>query len=185
MGTAIKYTIADYNQMIADGVFEGEPRPHVELIEGEIQEMSPIGPSHEYIVDRLNRWSVRVTEGRKVLVRIQNSVELPSLESVPQPDILWVADADYSVDRPTDVKVLLLIEVAVSSLAFDCGKKAALYAKAGIKDYWVVDVKGKRIVVFRESDGVEYTSRLVCEGSQILRPLAFTNIKLRVSDIFP
>ena len=120
--------------------------------------MNPIGSRHEVIVDRLTEWSFANLPKGKVRVRIQNSIGLPALESAPEPDLAWVARRDYSRGRPVAEDVLLVIEVADSSLGFDTGEKADLYAAAGIADYWVVDVAAQRIEVRREPVAGRYAS---------------------------
>src|SRR5579862_5456512 len=106
--------------MIANGDFEAEPvRPRLELIEGEILTMSPIGPSHEDLVDVLNEWSITNLPRKSVRVRIQNSVGIPALDSAPQPDVAWVKRGDYSGGRPQPGAVLCIIEVADSSLDYE------------------------------------------------------------------
>ena len=117
------------------GLFDGENRRRIELIHGELREMNPIGPTHEEVVDRLNRWSIKHLPEDRVRVRVQNSIGLPALQSAPEPDIAWVVERDYSRGRPTAADVLLVIEVAESSLKNDIGEKADLYAAAGIADY--------------------------------------------------
>src|SRR5579871_6363252 len=126
-----RFTIADYDRMIAEGKFEGGlNRPRIELIYGELRNMSPIGAPHEEIVDALMEWSVSNVSSRGVRVRIQNSVGIPAHDSAPQPDIAWVTKKSYRTARPDGSDVLLIIEVADSSLKYDLGEKAKLYAAA-------------------------------------------------------
>src|SRR5688572_24852343 len=126
MSTVAPLTIEQYDRMIARGVFDGPNRKRIELIQGELRMMSPIGPSHEDAVDELMVWSVESVPLDQVRVRIQQSVGLPALASVPEPDVSWVRFRRYSKSRPDAADVLLLIEVARSSLKFDLGKKALL-----------------------------------------------------------
>ena len=136
MSTIAHLSLAEYDRMIERGVFDQGKRRRLEFIRGEIRDMTPIGSMHEVVVDRLNEWSMRNLPEGKVWVRVQNSIGLPSLESAPEPDIAWVARRDYSHGRPTAEDVLLIVEVAESSLAYDCGEKAELYAQAGIADLY-------------------------------------------------
>lgn len=132
MSTIARLTIDQYDRMIAAGILREDQR--VELIHGEIRELSPIGPDHETAVDKLNEWSFESLPKRKVRIRVQNSVGVPELDSAPQPDIAWVARRDYRAGRPTADDVLLIIEVADSSVLFDRREKAELYATARVKD---------------------------------------------------
>src|SRR5438309_4413683 len=102
--------------------------------------MSPMGPLHEQAVDILTEWSITNVPRGIVWVRIQNSIGIPGLDSVPEPDICWVRRRDYSAGRPLAGDILLIIEVSDSSLAYDRGEKANLYAAALIADYWVVNI---------------------------------------------
>ena len=122
--------------------------------------MTPIGPQHEEVVDRLNAWSVAAVHPLSIRVRIQNSIGIPDLESAPEPDIAWVVERNYSQGRPTATDVLLIIEVADSSLAYDTGEKAALYAAAGVADYWIVDIPHRCVEVRRDPRD----NRMLCTG---------------------
>ncbi len=172
MSVIARLTLEQYDRMIESGVFDSVRHRRLELIRGQIRQMAPIGPSHEEIVDRLNVWSVHVAAARKIRVRVQNSVGLPSLGSAPEPDIVWVVDRDYSRGRPTPPDVRLIIEVAESSLKYDCGEKAELYAEAGIADYWVVNVAEQSIEVRRDPAAGRYRSLQTYQDQQEVRPLA-------------
>lgn len=185
MSTTVRLSLAQYDRMIAQGLFEPKEEHYVELIHGEIRPMNPIGAPHEVAVDILNFWSVRNLPDDKVWVRVQNSVGIPALDSAPQPDIAWVAKKDYTAGRPTGGDVLLIIEVAESSLAYDRGEKAELYARAGIQDYWIVNLVNHCIEVHRNPAADRYQSIAKLQASQEMRPLAFPDLALPVSLIFP
>ncbi len=181
MSTIAHLSLAEYDRMIAAGVFDNGRRRRLELIHGEIREMSPIGSEHEEAVDRLNEWSIRSLPAAKVRVRVQNSIGLPELESAPEPDIGWVARRDYSRARPTAADVLLVIEVSESSLKYDSGEKADLYAAAGIADYWIVNLVDRRIEVRRDPSAEGYRSQAEFAGEDEIRPLAVQEIVFRPS----
>jgi Uma2 family endonuclease len=184
VSTIARLTLADYDRMIQAGVFDQGRRRRLEFIRGEIREMTPIGSLHEVIVDRLTEWSLCNLPEGKLWVRVQNSIGLSSLESAPEPDLAWVRRRDYSTGRPTAKDVLLVIEVAESSLAYDTGEKAELYAAAGIPDYWVVDVSARAIEVRREPVGGRYRSLTTHTGDDEVRPLAVPEVALRPSILF-
>ncbi len=146
--------------------------------------MTPPGPSHEDVVDRLTEWSFKSLPEGKARTRVQNSIGLPSLASAPQPDIAWVARRDYSRGRPTAADVLLVIEVAESTLAYDCGEKAELYAAAGIADYWVVNLPERSVEVRRDPGGGRYRSLRTYTGDEEVRPLAVPEVVLRPSSLW-
>ncbi len=171
--------------MIDAGVFEGEgPRQRVELIEGVLLQMSPIGHQHENVVDWLTRWSIENTKASEVRVRIQESLALPGQNTVPEPDIAWVRSGVYDQGRPAARDVLLVIEVANTSLAFDLGKKAQLYATAQIADYWVANVETESLIVHRDPVEGMYTKITTLQGEEILQPLAKPDAHFTVASLF-
>lgn len=182
MSTTLQITVERYDRMIEAGVFD--PTDRIELIRGELRTMNPIGPTHETVVDMLNLWSVKNVPEDEVIVRVQNSVGLPLLDSAPQPDIGWVKKRDYSKRRPSGKDVLLIVEVAQSSLSYDLGEKKELYAEARIEDYWVVNVGKRRVHVFRKPSRGDYRETLVFQTHQFIRPLAFPKLSVRVEKPF-
>ena len=127
MSTVARLTLGEFDRMVENGVFK--PGRRVELIKGELREMVPIGPTHEEAVDILTEWSLDNAPRDQVRVRIQNSIGIPDLQSVPEPDVVWVARKSYREARPSADQVYLLIEVAHSSLAYDRGEKSDAYAQ--------------------------------------------------------
>jgi Uma2 family endonuclease len=182
MSTIAKLTVDQYDRMIAAGIFDDQQR--VELIHGELRDMTPIGPEHEIAVDKLNEWSIETLPKKKVWVRVQNSVGIAELDSAPEPDIAWVARRDYRTGRPTSSDVLLIIEVSASSLAFDRGEKSELYAAAGIQEYWIANLTDQCLEVYREPSQGKYQSVITYRGATNISPLAFPTILLSVKQIF-
>lgn len=185
MSTVARFTVAEYDRMIEAGVFEPAEDHRVELIHGEIREMSPIHPPHENALDLLMYWSIDHAPRDKVRVRVQNSLGFPEFESVPQPDLLWVKNRDYSRSRPTIADVLLVVEVADSSLRFDRGEKAELYAQAGVQDYWIVNVQARTIEVHRGPAAGRYGSLQTYGHGESVSLLAFPELTCPVAAIFP
>ncbi|MFC1757890.1 Uma2 family endonuclease [Planctomycetota bacterium] len=142
MSVGLRLTAEEYDRMIAKGAFNGINRP-IEMIRGELREMNPAGPVHEDYIDFLTRWSTQATSPSDCVVRIQSSIDLD--DSRPGPDVTWLKPGRYASRRPRAEDVLLLIEVADSSLPSDLSEKAELYAEFGVAEYWVVDVHGKCI----------------------------------------
>ena len=178
MSTTTHLTIAEYDRMIAAGAFDPRERNRLELIHGELREMTPIGSEHEVLVDYLTEWSFSKLPRKKVWVRVQNSIGIPALDSAPEPDLAWVARRDYSRGRPTAEDVLLVIEVSESTLRFDLGKKAELYARAGIADYWVVNVSDRSIVVHRDPAAGRYRDVRTFRGDDEICPLQAPDVKI-------
>jgi Uma2 family endonuclease len=182
MSTIARISLDEFDRIIQSGVFDGPNRRRIELIHGELRSMSPIGPPHEETVDVMSRWSFKNVP-EDVRVRVQNSIGLPALDSAPEPDIAWVAERKYSQSRPSAKDVLLVIEVAESSLAYDTGEKADLYAKAKIADYWVVDLINQCVEVFRDPSRGHYRNRQTFEEGNIY-PLALPQLAFPLKLLF-
>ena len=177
-------TLMMYDRMIAAGVFDPAEAHRLELIGGELHMMSPIGDRHADAVDWLVRWVTLAIDRQVLLVRVQNPLSIPGSESAPQPDIAWVTLRRYADRRPLPEEVSLLVEVADTSLEFDTTVKAALYAAAGIADYWVVDLVSRAVIVFREPRSGGYESRSTHRGDQLVRPLAHPEAALSPAELF-
>lgn len=177
-------SLAMYDRMIAAGVFDPAESNRIELIEGTLHMMSPIGDRHADAVDWLVRWSMLTADPQTLLVRVQNPLAIPGSETAVQPDVAWVALRRYADRRPLPEEVSLLIEVADTSLAFDTTLKAGLYAAAGIADYWVVDLASRAVIVFREPRSGGYESRSTHRGEQVVRPLSAPQAALLPAELF-
>ncbi len=133
-----RFTADEYQRMGQTGILPSTDR--VELIDGEVLAMTPIGPRHCAAVDRATR--VFVTRaGDAAIVRVQGSVRL-DLFTEPEPDVVLLRPrADfYASAHPGSADILLIIEVAESSLAYDREVKAYVYARSGVAEYWLVDL---------------------------------------------
>ena len=184
MSVVTRFTLEQYELMAEAGVFDGKHRQRVELIRGEIRQMTPIGIRHGAVVDRLARLSFELLPADRAVIRVQGMLSLPAVESAPEPDILWLAPRDYSRRHPLPKDVFLLIEVAESSLVGDLGEKSRLYAEAGIADYWVVDMVKDCVEVFREPGPGDYQRRERRRGDEEIRPLAFDGVVITPSMLF-
>jgi Uma2 family endonuclease len=185
MSTTTRITLEQYDEMIRRGDFLPHEEHRVELIHGEISPMSPINPPHDEAVDELAEWSFDSLPRDAIRVRVQGAFGIPVLDSAPQPDVAWLRRKRYSKQRPMPEDVLLVIEVADSSLARDRGVKAGLYAAAGLADYWIVNIPERTIEVRRDPRGGSYTSLVVLKAGDEARPLAFPEIALPVTRLFP
>jgi Uma2 family endonuclease len=176
-----RFTAADYHRIGEAGVFHHDDR--VELIEGVILRMSPIGDRHAGRVISLSEiFFVRL--GRRALVCVQNPVRL-SESSEPQPDLVVmrrpVGAEPVRALRPEDI--LLLIEVSDSTLGFARDSKVPLYAQAGIPEVWLLDLQGDRLRVYREPIDGEYRSITVLVRGGSVTLMALPDITLTVEEI--
>jgi Uma2 family endonuclease len=180
----LKLTLAEYEQMIEKGAFAWLRDRRIELIRGEIREMMAPNPPHSLVVSNLLAWSIKSVPAEEVIVRAQDPVGIPELDSAPQPDIVWVRRRDYSKRHPRSGDVLLLIEVSDVTYDYDTGEKAELYAECGIKDYWVVNVKEYQVEVFRKPRRGAYTVQETIDYESAISPLAYPKISLEVEQAF-
>jgi len=176
-----RFTTQEYEQIAAAGVFAEDDR--VELLEGEIVELSPLGPQHSACVDRLNRLLQRRV-GDEAIVRVQSPVRLGQ-HSEPQPDVaLLQPRPDFYADgHPEPEDVLLLIEVADSSLSYDRELKLPLYARAGVAEVWLVGLLPQTIEVFRAPSESGYGERREARRGESVAALNAPSVVLSVAEI--
>jgi Uma2 family endonuclease len=183
MGTTLlrrQFTVDEYHAMARAGILLEDDR--VELIEGEIVEMSPIGRGHAFSVTALTHLLVKGV-GDRALVSVQNPVRLSS-RSEPQPDVtLLRRRPDYREVGVGPADVLLLIEVADSSLAYDRDVKLRLYARGGIPEVWIVDLQAERVYVYRTVGPGGYESLREAGRGEILSCAAFPDLAIPVDEI--
>jgi Uma2 family endonuclease len=191
MSTVVKFSYDQYQEMIRLGLFNPPEDHRVELIFGQIipkygsDAMSPINPPHEDAVDELTLWSFEVVPPGAIRLRVLNSIGVRALQSQPEPDLSWLVPGRYARERPGPERVLLLIEVSDTTLSKDRGVKSRLYARAGIQDYWIINIPGRCIEVRRDPVGSKYQDVSVFDPGQEIRPLAFPDVVLPVARIFP
>jgi Uma2 family endonuclease len=176
------WTVRDYHRMVEAGILQPDER--VELIEGQIIRMSPKGTAHEAAITRLERM-LRRCLGDRVIIRLQSPIQLND-RSEPEPDVavVKVDPLDYEDHHPTPSEVYLLIEVADSSLKFDCETKAQVYARSGIADYWVLDVSDRQLHVFRDPSQASYQTHEILEVTSSLRLLSFADVTMSIAAMF-
>ncbi|HEY4688929.1 MAG TPA: Uma2 family endonuclease [Anaerolineae bacterium] len=174
-------TVEDYHLLIRAGSLGEDDR--LELIEGEIIEMSPISPEHAARVKRLNRLFAHLL-GKRALISVQDPIQLHA-HSEPQPDLalLRLRDDDYAESHPGPNDVLLVVEVAETSASYDRDVKMPLYARAGIPEAWLVSLADQWIEVHQEPSPAGYLSmRKALPGSSVA-PQALPDAALAVSEI--
>lgn len=175
------FTVAEYHQMIETGVLKQDDR--VELLNGEILEMSPIGPQHAACVKRMNALLSEKTR-RRAVVSVQDPITLSDY-SEPQPDlaILNPRDDFYANAHPTPLDVQLLIEVADSTVETDRRNKIPTYAFAGIPETWLIDLVRDIIEIHSNPfKGVYQEVRIIQRGQRIVSQ-ALPQIKLKADDV--
>ena len=175
------FTADEFHRMAEAGVLREDDR--VELVDGEIVQMTPVSSRHAACVDRLNILLQRSIDGRGIL-RVQGPIELDA-HSEPQPDLsVLTPRADYYASaHPTPGDILLVVEVADTSFRDDRDIKIPLYARAGIVETWLVDLSNERVEIFTQPTAQGYQqSRRAGRGAR-LTPSALPQISLLVDDI--
>lgn len=180
-----KWTSDEYYRLGDLGFFDGK---RVQLIEGEIIEMAPIGSPHATGV-ALTAELFRETFGKGFYVRTQSPIDASDI-SQPEPDVAVISGKirDYSEAHPQTA--LLAVEVSDSTLSFDRTVKSRLYARTGIEEYWILDLKGRRLEVYRKRTedptlGFVYSEQIVLTEDQSVAPLAKPDSEINVADMLP
>ena len=171
------FTVAEYEAMGRAGIFGPDER--TELIEGRISTMDPIGTAHMWAVSELLRAFVPLLDFR---VTSQSPLQLHD-RSAPEPDVAVLLPTTPRTRKPTPADTLLVIEVADSSLAYDRETKGLLYARAGIPEYWIVDLAHDRVDVCREPAGRRYRAVTHHGRGATISPLHVPELAIPVTNI--
>ena len=176
-----RFTVDEYYKMAEAGILGEDDR--VELIEGEIVEMAPIGPLHaDAVEDLAELFVLRFADRAKV--RSQNPVRLSQILE-PEPDLVLLRPRDdfYASDDATFEDVLLIVEVADSSIQYDRQVKAPLYARSGVPEYWIVDLTRDHVAVHRDPTDAGYATTRVFRRGETINPTVFPDLRIAVEDI--
>ena len=174
------WTVDEYEQMISAGVLGEDDRQ--ELLQGEIVKMVPPGSLHIYVVNQLTNLLVPLLH-KNAIVSVQNPIQLA--DSEPQPDlaILLPYPARRPRTPPLASGVILVIEVADTTIAYDRSVKVPLYGRAGIPEVWLVDLAQSAIEVYRGPNAAGYRQKQTYGPGDVLRAEGLTDIDLAVNDI--
>lgn len=184
MDTAIalrRLSVQDYHRMAESGILQSDER--VELLDGQMIQMAAKGTAHSAAVTRIERL-LRQRLGDRVLLRFQDPVRLNDY-SEPEPDVAVVQPNSllYEDHHPIPSEVFLLIEVSDSALKFDREVKAPAYARAGIAEYWVLDVNARKLHVYRVPGAEGYQSEAILSEALTVAPLAFPECVIAVREM--
>jgi len=177
-----QFTVKQFHQMAESGILSENDR--LELIRGEMIDMSPIGRRHAGCVNRLVNLLIQLL-GKQIVLAPQNPVELDET-SEPQPDIALLKPRPdfYRNSHPQPEDIFLLIEVADTTIKYDREVKIPLYAEANIPEVWLIDVNQEVIEVYRNPIQGVYQDVQKLVKNQVLSILAFPNVHINVSEIF-
>lgn len=181
------FSLEEFHQMGRTGIFGEDDR--VELIEGEIVEMTPIGSGHAATVNRLTRL-LGTQAGARAVLTVQNPLSIPgegaAVDSEPQPDLMLLAPRDdfYAAGHPTPEDVLLLIEVADTTLAFDRDVKLPVYARGGVGEVWLVNLQEGLVEVHRDPVQGSYRWTRRAFPGEDLEPEGVAGVRVAVGEVF-
>lgn len=174
-----RWSVEEYHRMATSGLLDETDR--VELIEGELIDMAPIGSKHAFRVDRIAR-ALQLAAGTSFLVRVQNPVLLGE-HSEPQPDIAMVKDKNYAEGHPGPEDVLLIVEVSDATLAYDRDVKLSLYARHGISEVWLLDVNAGDLTVYREPAEGQYRLIRRPTRSEVVSPVLVPAVAIYLAEV--
>ena len=177
---AAKWSVDDYHKMIETGLLDDRS---VELINGEIIQMSPEGVTHSFYCRGTAKY-LRSILGDRAEISEAHPISLPN-DSEPEPDIavLKTPDTRYQSRHPAPDDIFWLIEIANTTLVNDLGVKRELYAQAGISEYWVMSLQTSELKVFRNLAADEYQAEISLNSGNI-SPLAFPDLAIEISRLF-
>jgi Uma2 family endonuclease len=167
-----RITVTDFYKMVEAGIL-GE-NSQVELIDGEMVDMAPIGSKHAFVVSRLAQLFTLAARDR-YLVSVQNPLRLDDL-SVPQPDIALLKPGNYMDNLPGASDVLLIVEVALSSIHYDRDVKLDLYARHAIPEVWLLNLLGGELLIYRMPADGQFRTLQKPLPSESLSPLLLNDV---------
>ena len=176
------FTVTEYARMLTAGILSENDR--VELIDGEVRVMSPIGPLHAALVDRLTRILVLLC-ATSAIVRVQSAIQLNDYTE-PQPDlaVLQPRDDFYATAHPLAAEVLLVIEVADTSIAYDRDEKLPRYAMSGIPEAWLIDLNQQVVEQYTLPRNGKYRNKLALERGDTVMAQSVSELRLSVDSLF-
>jgi Uma2 family endonuclease len=175
MKTLAKWSIDEYHRIVEAGVLQ---KRKVELLEGEIVEMSPETPIHYSTAKRGSKYLEELLVNQAE-VRFNGPITLANSEPEPDIAIVKLPESTYNNRHPEAEDIFWLIEVANTSLKKDLELKGSIYAAAQIQEYWILDLSAKQIIVLRNPQDKKYTQEQIIKTG-IITPLAFPNIQVSV-----
>lgn len=182
--TALKthrWSRAEYECMISLGIFQ--PESHLELIDGKIIDMAPQGSLHAVAVQLVTD-ALRQIISHAYSIRIQMPLAVDN-HSEPEPDIAVVIGKprDYRSQHPKTAG--LIVEISDTTLSYDRRIKKRLYARNGIKEYWILNLIDSQLEIYQDPQGQDYNSMIALHAGETVSPLIFTSSKVLVADLLP
>ncbi|GAB4525272.1 MAG: Uma2 family endonuclease [Pleurocapsa sp.] len=179
MATLAKWSIADYHKMIAAGILQDR---HIQLIDGELIEMSPEGVAHAAYGGSIADY-LRQTLHNLAWIREAHPITLSNSEPEPDIAIVQLPKSKYFQSHPTPLDIYWLMEISDTTLAYDLTKKREIYAAAAIPEYWVADIKDKKLTVFTQPQNNSYKTKLELATGTV-NPISFPQVAISIKRLF-
>jgi Uma2 family endonuclease len=183
----VRWTVDEFHELASLPVFEGRK---MILVDGEILDMPPANHPHDMGIGSCQDALELIFSKNDFWIRIQMALPL-GLRTDPIPDVA-VVEGSRPTHRRQPSTALLIVEVSDSSIDYDAGDKADLYAAAGIADYWVLDLNGQQLLVFRDpaidassETGFRYAAKQALDATATISPIAAPSAAVRVADLLP
>lgn len=174
-----KWSITDYHKMIEAGILSDRP---IQLIDGELIEMSPEGASHAAYGGSIADYLRQLLRG-KAWIREAHPITLSNSEPEPDIAIVRLPKSQYFQTHPTPQNIFWLIEISDTTLTYDLSKKKKIYAAANITEYWVLDIQNKKLVVFTQPKNNNYLTQLALTQG-VIYPVRFSDVCISVAKLF-
>jgi Uma2 family endonuclease len=177
------FTVHEYHRMVDAGILCEDDR--VELIRGEIIEMSPIGPRHNAAILRANHTLSRIV-GNHAIIGVQGSIRLDEYDE-PQPDVYLLRPKDdfYASGHAGAPDIFVIIEMADSSLEYDTEVKMPLYAETGVPEYWIADIRNDRLIAYSNPRENTYSATRELHRGETITPQLLPNCRIPVAALLP
>lgn len=179
MATLAKWSVDDYHLMIESGVLHNRS---VELIEGEIVEVSPESPLHRFTNDSIAEYVRELLQG-KAKVFESHPVTLDNSEPEPDISIVRLPNTNYLTRHPYPEDIYWLVEISNTTLEDDLNRKKKIYASAGINEYWIVDLKNTELIVFRAAFDNDYKTKVTLNKG-VINSIFFPKITFSIERLF-
>lgn len=178
-----RFTVTEYHRMLEAGVFDDAER--VELIEGEVLQMAAKSLRHVAGVRRVSKVLSSLL-GAQVFISTQDPIQIGTI-SEPEPDVVVAVPSvtDYEDHHPTPPEILLIVEVAETSVAVDRQRKLPLYAQAGIQQFCILNLRGNELEDYRDPTPEGYRSKQTYTAQQSFGLVAFPEIQIKVVELIP
>jgi Uma2 family endonuclease len=177
------WTVDEYHQMIETGILDEDDR--VELLAGQIIEMSPQLPPHAATTQCSANYLSSLLTGL-AYIRMQLPITIfPNSEPEPDIAVVRIVSNEYCDHHPTRDEIFLVVEVANTTLRKDSGQKVRAYANANIPEYWILDVNERRVYVLRNPGNEGYQEEIILNESAVFSMVAFPEIAVSVGELFP